>query len=433
MDSYRRRQLLRVLLCVLVVAASTIASVPSAHAAATVPFAARKTFNDNGAIALLGNNLLTCPASAAGCIAAKSAASGGSEVNNNNYVMENLDVDGDASTFNSSNSQLLLPDGSTVLWAGLYWGARVQKGDFGVTTTSPRTQMSLRGPKDAGYRTVTSQVEFGPNGSDQAYQEFADVTSIAQAQGSGTWWGANVAAGTGKDRYAGWALVVVYRNPALPLRNLTVFDGFNVISSGNPQTISISGFLAPLAGSVQTQLGMIAYEGDRGSVGDSATLTSGAKTTTLATNESPGNNFFDGSNDLNGQNVTTRNPADRNMLGYDIMNFGAPDAVPNGATSANIKLTTGGETYYPGVVTTAIDLFAPDFTPSVKTVTNLDGHSPAGPSDTLEYTVNLVNAGGDPAANAVLTDSLPPEHHVRAGLAHRRERSRSRAEDRRTR
>ena len=113
-------------------------SIARVQAAATVPFAARKTFNDNGAIALIGNNLLTCPASAAGCTAAKAASSGGAEVNNNNYVMENVDVDGDSSTFNSSNSQLLLPDGSTVLWAGLYWGARVQKGDFGTTTTRPR-------------------------------------------------------------------------------------------------------------------------------------------------------------------------------------------------------------------------------------------------------------------------------------------------------
>jgi hypothetical protein len=35
------------------------------------------------------------------------------------------------------------------------------------------------------------------------------------------------------DRFAGWTLVVVYSNPTLPLRNLTVFDGFNSVSSGN--------------------------------------------------------------------------------------------------------------------------------------------------------------------------------------------------------
>jgi len=35
---------------------------PLAEAAPTVPFAPRQTLNDNGAIALIGNNLLTCPA-----------------------------------------------------------------------------------------------------------------------------------------------------------------------------------------------------------------------------------------------------------------------------------------------------------------------------------------------------------------------------------
>ena len=39
-----------------------------------------------------------------------------------------------------------------------------------------------------------------------------------------------MAAGTGNDRYAGWSLIVVYRDPTQPLRNLTVFDGFSDIA-----------------------------------------------------------------------------------------------------------------------------------------------------------------------------------------------------------
>ena len=50
------------------------------------------------------------------------------------------------------------------------------------------------------------------------------------------------------------------------------------------------------------------------------------------------------------------------MLGFDIKDLGAPGFLPNSATSATINLTTGGETYYPGVVTTTIDLYSPDFT-----------------------------------------------------------------------
>lgn len=392
----------------LVVVATLVTVAPRAGAAATVPFVPRNTFNVNGAIALVGNTLLTCPTLALGCTAAKNATSGGNEVNDNNFDMTNLDVDLFPTTFNSSNAQLLLPSGSSVLWAGLYWGARLTAGNNGRAPTTPRTQMSLRGPNDATYATINSTVEFGPNGIDQAYQEFADVTSRVQSEGGGIWWGANVAAATGEDRYAGWTLVVAYSNPTLPLRNLTVFDGFASVSSGNSQTISLSGFLAPLAGPVQTQLGMVAYEGDLGLTGDSARLTSGSKSTQLSTGVSPGSNFFNSTNDLNGQNVTTRNPTDRNMLGFDIKNFGAPNTMPNGATSATITLGTNGDQYFPGVVTTAIDLFAPNFTSSAKTVTDLEGNDPAGPGDTLQYTVNMVNSGSDPASRAVLTDVLPP-------------------------
>ena len=72
-------------------------------------------------------------------------------------------------------------------------------------------------------------------------------------------------AATGEDRYAGWSLVVVYRSPSLPLRNLTVFDGLADVGQGDPQTITISGFRTPATGKVNARLGMVAYEGDFGS------------------------------------------------------------------------------------------------------------------------------------------------------------------------
>lgn len=54
----------------------------------------------------------------------------GAKLNNNDFTMTYVDVDTDPSTFNSSDSDLVLPAGSEVLFAGLYWGARtVQAGD----------------------------------------------------------------------------------------------------------------------------------------------------------------------------------------------------------------------------------------------------------------------------------------------------------------
>ena len=230
------------------------------------------------------------------------------------------------------------------------------------------------------------------------------MTSIVQGAGDGVYWGANVSAGTGKDRHAGWSLVIVYRNSTLPLRNLTVFDGFNVIQRGSPQTITICGFTTPVAGSVETQIGFVAYEGDLGSGGDYAQL-NGRQ---LASAVSIGNNFFNSAIDHNGTIVADRLPNRPNMLGFDIKNIDASGFLANSATTATIDMNTDGETYFPGVVTTTIDLYAPDFTPSRKTVVNVTGNEPAVPGDTLEYTLSYVNGGQDPANNAVATDVLPP-------------------------
>lgn len=384
----------------------TFGPTPPADAANTTPFTAAFRTNANGAMIAIGNNLLTCPAgSSSGGVSCAGARAGG-VADDNGFVMANLDADSTASTFNSSMSQLNLPTGASVLWAGLYWGARLDAGVGGQRGTGTRTQMQLQVPGATAYQTVTSSREFGPNTtSNNAYQEFADVTSIVRAAGNGPYWGANVVAGTGQDRYAGWSMVVVYSAPGLPLRNLTVFDGFNVVGAGSPQTINVSGFQAPLSGTVDAQLSMVAYEGDLSQTGDYAKLDN----TQLATPLSPGSNFFDSSNEYDGQEVTTRTPADKNMLGFDVKNLGASGAIPNGATSATFTFSSNGDVYYPGLVGLAINLYAPDFTASSKTVVDLNGNSPARPGDTLQYTLNYVNTGQDAAVGVVSSDPLPAD------------------------
>ena len=148
----------------------------------------------------------------------------------------------------------------------------------------------------------------------------------------------------------------------------------------------------------------MAYEGDRGATGDSAFLNA----TRMATAASPGTNFFNGANDLDGRNVTTRAPADDNMLGFDIARTGVPGAIPNSARSATVTVSTTSERYYVGWFATQIDIFAPDFTTSRKTSTNLAGRNPAAIGDEIEYALTYTNTGGDPATNSVATDPLPP-------------------------
>lgn len=298
-----------------------------------LPFTVAFHTQDNGAIALSGNSLLTCPDPAPGCANARAGSGSGAALNNNGYNMQYIDADTDASTYESSGSDVNLPADATVLHARLYWSARAQAGSGGGA--GPRgsiDQMLLRPPGSPTYQTVTATTvdQISAAGSGQAYQAYADVTPAVRSAGAGTYFGANVAAGTGQDRYAARTLVVVYRSPSLPLRDLTIFHGFDIINSASPtDDIPISGFVTPPSGAVRVRLGVVAYEGDLGSDGDSFKL-NGTPVTDAA---SPLTNLFNSTNEVLGQNVTSRSPAYQNQLGFDVKDTDASGIIGNGDTS----------------------------------------------------------------------------------------------------
>jgi hypothetical protein len=95
------------------------------------PFAVRYAINTNGDIAMASNTLLTCKAgdletqSGVGCDDVQKGGSG----DDNYFNMQFADVDGDATTFDSSSANLSVPAGATVLFAGLYWGAALDQGE----------------------------------------------------------------------------------------------------------------------------------------------------------------------------------------------------------------------------------------------------------------------------------------------------------------
>lgn len=369
-----------------------------ATASAVTPFSARYTTNAAGDISIVGNTVLRCPASAGSCASVLAGANG----INNSFTMEHVDVDADGSTFASSAATLALPADAQVLFAGLYWGGRLNAGTGGAAApnAAARTAVRLQVPGGA-YATVTG-AETGTYSTDNSYQAFADVTAQVAAAGNGAYTVADVQVGTGQNTYGGWSLVVVYRDDAAPPRNLAVFDGLVAVDGGNPsETITVTGMQAPPSGTVTARVGVIAYDGDRGSTGDTLSLNG----TGLSDALHPANDMFNSSFGDRGTRQTAKNPDYANSLGIDASVFTADGLIPNGATSATIALTTGGETYLPGVVTSAIDLFAPRLVVS-KSVADVDGGQLLA-GDTLEYTISVANQGTDAAAGVVLSDLIP--------------------------
>jgi uncharacterized repeat protein (TIGR01451 family) len=370
-------------------------------------FTPRFSTNDSGDIAIAANTLMTCPTAAAKCVSGRA----GEAQNNNNFTMGYVDIDSDATTFDSSSSNLRLPAGATVLFAGLYWGADASAGSGGVaardTSANVRGTVLLKTPGATAYKTLgpTGTVLDNATGANASrYGAFLDVTSLVKAAGAGNYTVANVQAGTGADRYAGWSLVVAYRDTTMPPRNLTIFDGFKTIQSSEPPTsISLSGFTTPPAGPVKTTLGFVTYEGDKGLVNDTASLNGKG----LSDANSPATNFFNSSISERGVDRGEREPNYSNQLGFDADLLTADGILGNEATSATIGLTTSGDAYFPAAVTFATDIYAPNInsTQSFENVTNPGGPTRRG--DVLQYTVNYKNEGQDGADAFIARDSIP--------------------------
>lgn len=396
-----RSRVLRTLASLLAV--TTIGLLGAGQAQAERAFEPRFSQNVQGEITIAANTVMTCPDSDSRCPAAQAGT--GSALNNNQFRMRYVDVDEDPSTFNSSTAELMLPQGATVLFAGLYYGAKTSAGAGGsqAPDTAARGTVKLLTPGGASYAELTAEVDDSTEVS-RAYGAFVDVTGVVQGAGPGEYAVANVQAGTGEDRYGGWSLVVAYRDPDEPARNLTIFDGLQNLTGSKPAlTIGVTGFQTPASGPVRTNLGFVSFEGDRGAAGDSATLNGQV----LSTVTNPPNNFFNSSISKDGVPVDTKDPDYDNQLGYDSILMNADGFLPNAVDNAAIRLQTTSDVYLPQVITFATELFSPvvTATKSVENVTD-PGQGPEE-GDTLRYTVTYTNSGGDGATQFTAEDAIP--------------------------
>jgi uncharacterized repeat protein (TIGR01451 family) len=364
-------------------------AVTPARAQVVRAFAPRFTSNQKGDITIVGNTLMTC--SGGGTCTNGRNGTGGS-VNNNNFTMVYVNADADASTFSSSGATLTLPAGTSVLFAGLYWG--------GDSNNASRNTCRFATPA-AGYATITA-TSLDANATD--YHAFADVTARVQAGGNGAYWTANVySTPNSSNRHAGWSLVVVYADTSAAIRNLVVLDGYAHVSTTTNVTTTVGGFVTPPAGAVTCRLGVVAYEGDFGYTGDSFRLNG----TNLTNAVNPANNFFNSSISQFGVRFTAKTPDYLNQLGFDADLVNANGILGNGATTATLTLTSTQDEYYPGVLTFATDLYAPLFDDAnfTKTVTDLNGGQ-VRPGDVLEYVLTMRNTGQDHALQCTLRDTL---------------------------
>lgn len=397
-----------------VIAALALSVIPfqAARADSERPFGQVFNAQEHGDIVITGNGLLACDSADDNCAAAQAGTASNNTASNNHWDMQPIDLDDDASTTRSSMASVDIPAGSEVLYAGLYWGGSAENFKLvdGKKVYSANTEvqaagsaMKLRAP-GGEYREITAATTGLNRNRKFDYGSSADITEIVQAAGPGEYWGADVASTVGQDHYAGWAMVVVFKNADLPLRDLSVYEGYAQMEPNfSKVSIDINGFLTPLTGPVNATVGTVVWEGDVSFAKDYLEV-DGKR---IGDDLSPAGNFYNGVVANKGVLEGNRNPAYARTMQIDAKTTALPDgSLANGDTDLTLSLGTAADRYIPHVITTAIDLYDAHLTP-VKAVTNLDGNDPAKVGDTLEYTVTVTNDGVDTSDNVVFSDTIP--------------------------
>ncbi|PKA83557.1 gliding motility-associated-like protein [Ulvibacter sp. MAR_2010_11] len=273
----------------------------------------------------------------------------------------------------SSAADLNLGPTETFLSAHLYWSGpwpTANGGDLDV---------SLNGIPVTASRTFSLTASTGIN----YFAAYADVSSIIAANGNGTYTFADLnidlpatGACNGGTDFAGWAIYVIYEDPALLLNQISLFDGLEYISGGNP-SLEIILTNIEVGSDDFSKIGFLAWEGDAAIANNETLLINGILIDNPPLN--PGDNAFNGTNSYTDSNV---------LYNMDLDFFDLENIIQPGDTSITINLTSSQDFVMVNNIMTSVNSEIPDATISIDNI----GVLCANNNLDIEYTVYNVNS-----------------------------------------
>ena len=306
----------------------------------------------------------------------------------NDGMMIYVDVDNDLQTVNSSSANVVFSNENNadlactnILFAGLYWTGRgPQNMTFNVfrngnSFSLDKRKVKFKGPGQQEYVDIVAtdnSIRYPPNLDDDLgmFVGFAEVTEYVRDWGVGEYHVGNIALIEGTNwHYGGWGMVVVYENPSMKSRDITVFDGYAFVRGRGTASyeIPVSGFSAGNSGDINLKLGLMAGEGDVGADGDFfgiQKLNDPNDKVILSHELNDPGNFFNSSILTGGNN---RNPNLRNNTGMDIAVFEIDnennEVIGNNQTETNFFYGSTYDVYAIFNITMAIDANEVDIEP----------------------------------------------------------------------
>ncbi len=389
--------------------------------------------NLKGGTTMFGNTLLHIEAKAIKKLPAfidtlkmnDNSITGNSDYGNDGNNMVHIDIDGNTGpgtgTRNSSSSDLIMPTGSKIKFARLYWGGVINNADYDLSLEANKTVKLRKGNINA-YTDIKAlgidKVEFSTGGFIKTnftqYQAYADVTAFIEQNRDGTYTMGNAPLTTGAvsgiaGNHGGWTIVVVYESNNVPFNSVRIYDGFQKVYSGgaaHTTSVTLNGLNVPSGtmASADAKMGVMTWEGDANIKGDFLKINGALFSNSTNAIDNPWN----GTITNNGVHVTTKNPNYTNNMGVDIDLFDVGTGYNINPHNNTVDLVFGTEAdqYFPGLFTFSIKMKDPSLT-LIKTVTDANGNNEAETGELLTYTLKGKNVGVGNANLIELIDTLP--------------------------
>ena len=271
-------------------------------------------------------------------------------IGNTLNIIENNNIEGEpdppCTMQNNSSASLFLNSEDNIEDAYLYW-AGSGTGDF---------EVKLNGQDITAQRTFSIQNSIGF----PFFSAFANITSLIQSAGNGiyTFSGLDISDIISDycpfgGNFGGWAIVIVYKNDALPLNQLTVYDGLQSV----PDEISITLNDLNVIDNQDAKIGFVAWEGDKKIAENESLFINGNLIDNPPLN--PGNNAFNGTNSFLGTD---------NLYNMDLDVYSIQNNINIGDTKAKIELTSSRDFVMINTIVTKLNSQLPDATTRIEKI-----------------------------------------------------------------
>ena len=311
---------------------------------------------------------------------------------------------------------------------------------YATSKSLDKTVISIKGPGASAYTAITakpngaiSDIRFPGALNSGIFIGYQEITDYVKTHGPGAYTVADIALIEGTNSNpglsGGWIMVVIYQNPIMKSRAVTLFDGYAYVNGqfaggGEYGNISISGFTTVGSGAVNMKLGVMAAEGDIGLTGDylavqklTADPNKAYNTTNYLTLNHTGNlttNFFN-SSVFPVPTAGNSSPNLQNNTGIDCSMFTIPNAsnlvIGNNQTATTFRFGSTSDVFTIFGFAMSVDAYIPEpngliTVNSINNVTNPPVLN-ALPGQAINFSLNITNEGTEATNTTIITIPIP--------------------------